>query len=294
MRTLAHIGGLTLVCAWLMVLPVHALPDTISIKLFDAHPALESVEVRGPLRVITPTSAKVTTWDGTVKVVASRGAVLLYRMGKGVGEELVGSAPMVVVMPASGRGVEVVRADGIRRRYLGQLQFTSALDANNARDRRFVLSVIEITKSRDYVCAVLGSESPGGCPEEALKALAVMVLNRLETRARYQPLRDSTREQLYFGSGAVTRRVKHAVDEVYPWRLLSGKTVIESYFSSTCAGGTSSGSAIFGKAARHMHYLKSVKCDYCSASPFWKRRTTSVQEDKLVKIFGGVPEVSHK
>ncbi len=293
-RTFRRAILLALIFAWQVTIPAQALPETIMIKLFDAYPPQESVEVRGPLKVIEPSPGR--SWEGSLKVRASRGAVYLSARGEGGKDQQIGSAPTVVIVPASNRGVEITRADGVHRRYLGQLLFTAAPNTKGLSEKRnkVVLSIVEKAKSKDYVSAVLGSESPTRFPEEARKALAVMVLNRLETRARFQPLSDSTKEQLYFGCAAVTPSVERAVNDVYSWRLYAGKTMIESYFSSTCAGGTSSGTAIFGKPARHMQYLKSVKCDFCSASPFWKARTTRVKKDRLIKILGGLPEITHK
>lgn len=206
----------------------------------------------------------------------------------------------IVLSALTPRGIEVQRAPRLRRFYRGVLTVT----ANSAeyggkgmrfqriyglpsRQRKVGINLFNEVSTRDYVASVVGSELPAHCPEEASKAIAVLAFNIVETKPPGSIVPDTTAQQAYRGNEHVTPSIEASVAAVAGKTLLNGNAVAKVFYHSTCAGGTSSGEAIFGDSARGLTYLKPVKCEYCKGSPFWKEKRTVVKREVVQRIFGG-------
>jgi len=143
-----------------------------------------------------------------------------------------------------------------------------------------------IVGARDYVASVVGSEVMVGCPAEALKAQAVLVLTRIARLKEGQVVPDSTQDEAYLGADFAKPAAVAAVNSVWGQILTAGGSPIQVFFHSTCAGNTSRGEDVFGTPAKALTYLTSVKCDFCKKSPFFRTTFTKIPALDFEKEFG--------
>jgi stage II sporulation protein D len=199
-------------------------------------------------------------------------------------------------------GVRIRLSRELERSYRGRLIFSlSNADRSRAGEGTVsvhpagsgpCLKIINEIAARDYLASVVGSEAPPRCPAEALKAISVLAVMLAERTAEAEVIGDSTREQAYKGAQHATPAVHAALRSVIGSRLYFKGAQVSPFYHSTCAGGTSSASDIFGEAARGLKYLVPVKCSYCLSSPFFKTKKVTVPTCAIEKIFdGSLPEI---
>jgi SpoIID/LytB domain protein len=270
--------SLSLICG-----SAEAHPSNLRVKLFEMRDYIDKVEVKGPLEIISPHIRLGNEW---IIVRARNGEMQLSSSTSERSGRAFQSCTKFVVQPLDNRGVRIRVNANLDRAYIGKLVFT----VDQSKPGQTGLKILNEIPTTDYVASVVGSETSPYFPPEALKAVAVLVNGIVEKKRDGEVVGDSTREQAYKGCEFATPRVIRATKSVLNKRLLYKKSPIQPFFHSTCAGGTSSGEAIFGEAAKPLTYLQSVKCVYCTKSPFWKTKTTIVPAIVLEKIFdGGVP-----
>lgn len=178
------------------------------------------------------------------------------------------SSPKILVRGLNGR-TSLRHVDGSRRSYRGSISFVRMPSG--------LLRITNIVPTRDYVTSVVGSETNPDFPAEELKAQAVLAQTML---ARYKPgdqLGDTTEKEAYLGAEYERPEAKQAVNSVWQEVLTYGGKPIQTYFHSTCAGGTSNGAAYFKlKPAEGFPYLCGQSCSFCRKSPFWQEKTSSI------------------
>jgi stage II sporulation protein D len=259
---------------WLCAQAACALPSEIRVRLFEAHPLLSEMEIRAPFSLCNETETMYSSGlyrlrasgPNSMELVSGRERIRLAHNCSLHGSA---SAPLVV------------RVANHVHRYKGKCNVYVERQSG-----RSLLRVVNIVPTRDYVYSAVGSEIQPGWPPEALKAQAVLVQTLLERYRASQPIGDSTQQQAYLGNDYARRDVCEAVDQVWEQMLTFNGHPAQIFYSSTCAGGTSKGTDVFGSAATGLTYLKSVKCDYCRESPFWKPTITHIQASRFATIFG--------
>jgi stage II sporulation protein D len=138
--------------------------------------------------------------------------------------------------------------------------------------------------AKKYVYCVVGSETQANWPIEALKAQAVLTQTRLARFKNGDKMVDSTEQEAYLGSKYARPEVRQAVDSVWGQTLKEGGRPIVPFYCSTCAGGTSKATDVFGGKAQEMVSNLGVKCDYCKASPFFNLTTSQIPQSALQKM----------
>ena len=272
----------------------------IRVRLFDAHPPVQSVTIDSAISVYRAGRADrehLALPPGTI-FEAQRGRVIASVPEKGSARKQVVASPVLLLAPENGGVVAVHRSDGLKRLYKGRIRLTSIArpvksGSHGDSSARFELRMVEEAKVFDYVCGVLSTELPFDSPVEALKSVAVLILGRVDfslsamRRSKAAAsITDSTQEQAYSGCAGVTELVSDAVSRVWSERLTFQDRRVKPFFHSTCAGGTSTGLAIFGDDPAELGYLSSVPCDFCSPSSFYKERVTRLSQSQLQRIFG--------
>jgi len=264
-----------------------ALPSNLRVQLFEMSDNIKSVKMKGPLEIVSPRNMRVgNEW---IDVGVENNHLQL----RGLNAANRASAPFfasrrLVVQALDSRGVRIRLSPRVERAYLGRLVFS----VDDSRPGLSGLKCVNEIPTIDYVASVVGSESPPDCHPEALKALAVLVTGIVERKKDGEIVGDSTKEQAYKGCEFASPAVVRAVKSVASKRLFYNNSPIQPYFHSTCAGGTSSGDVIFGEGAIPLKYLQPVKCVYCTQSPFWKTKTTTVPAKVLKNVFdGGMPTI---
>lgn len=257
-----------------------AMEPLTRVKLFDAHPRLDSVLIEGPvlvepLGVILP-SLRLEA-DGSqvlLRAPGSRGK----RAGRARFQSLrIKSRSASVSQSVS--EIAVTPGDGGKRRhYRGVLNVTASGGA---------LRIVNEVDTRSYIASVVGSESLPDFPLEALKAQTVLACT---TRVRgHGVVGDSTAVQAYLGSDYERPLVKKAVAAVYGELLGRHKKVYPRavYYHSTCAGSTSDAREIFsGKPEKES---ERVLCTNCRQSPFFTEHSQVIKIEEIKSKLGFVP-----
>ncbi|MGD9580029.1 MAG: SpoIID/LytB domain-containing protein [Vampirovibrionia bacterium] len=160
-----------------------------------------------------------------------------------------------------------------KRCYKGDIEIST--DTNN-------LNLINTVNMVDYLYSTTGSELPHKWPEEAVKAQAIAIqsytLNKIEHNKH---IKDSTQDIFYGGTLYEKPDYNKYIDKVKNIIMVDkNNKPIEALFHSTCAGGTLNNDIVFkGKPEK---YLRSVKCNYCSDSNFYKDHIVKIQKNKLL------------
>ncbi|MBC8000223.1 MAG: SpoIID/LytB domain-containing protein, partial [Leptolyngbya sp.] len=196
-------------------------------------------------------------------------------------------APQIVLTGNFGRPL-AIGADPLKvRHYRGDVRVRRSTDRLHPG-----LECINHVDAFNYVVSVVGSESTPEFKREALKAQAVLVFTRLQTRDRRKPLDDTTQEMAYLGSDYVRPEVLDAVRQIHGQKLLYAGRPARVFFHASCAGRTSTGEAVFGKPAAALKYLVSVPCDYCKGSPLYKQTVTQIPLERFTReIAIDIPKV---
>lgn len=177
-----------------------------------------------------------------------------------------------------------------------------------------ILQIILTAKEEDIVASVTDSEIGSYSSFEALKAQAVLVrtflhtnslpANRLSSNNQFANKKpdenlinyntrhknedydfcDTTHCQFFKGSVEPESKAFEAAKETKGEIITYDDTPIYPYYFSTCGGYTAKVSTIWGADDSSYPYIKSVRCDRCSGSEFY-RYERKIKAEKLADIF---------
>lgn len=250
-----------------------ALPSEVRVRLFEAHPGVQSMEVRGRLRLLAPV---IQSLRGKRFLILRQPGGLLIReansnrtLFKAQRFRLKPETAAVSLFP---KGTKLKSA----RMYEGTLDFEAKAGE---------LLVWNRLPAQAYVATVIGSETQPDWPLEALKAQAVLTQSRL---ARYQPddeLGDSTQQEAFLGAAYHRVNTNQAVSAVWGQTLTYQGRTVTPYYHASCAGQTSDGA--FFASAQAMPWLKAVRCPYCDNAPFAKPTVSYISLNAFQRAFPG-------
>lgn len=326
----ALIGKIFVILVSLLLLPgaALALPSSVKVNLFQAHPDITSLVVDGSFEIsqagqsgsasgagssilhhaeISLSKSGLLLRTGTGRHAGAASAFTSAKSGRRVGTRIVirsvGTQPLYLqpdTLVASGPGI----ASNLN------LSAGSSLSPNSNsgrhyRGRIFVtassgkLNVVNEVDTKSYITSVVGSESLPEFPLEALKAQSVLASTVLARQRPNMQLSDTTNVQAYLGSDYERPLVKQAVAAVFGQKLeTSSGTTPAVFYHSTCAGGTSDEREVFSgkllndaarKPVSSCRTATRVKCKYCQDSPFFKAHRVQVSADELRRKVGYVP-----
>lgn len=258
--------------------PALALPESMAVRLFEAHPDLQSVGIAGPVEIAGPVARHLPA--GLYLIRAQGGKVVITRDKKPVYD---GAAVAVRGEDSHPLALKVAGKD---RHYRGTVVFSSQRRSAEEARTHDALLAINTVRTRDYVESVVGSETQPGWPAEAVKAQAVLTETMLARHQSKEIVGDSTQREAYLGCDYVRPGLPEQVSSVWGEILSYQQRPAVVFYHSTCAGRTSSGQDVFGSAARGLPYLKSIKCDFCQQSPFWKKTVTHIPAREFGTVFG--------
>ena len=161
------------------------------------------------------------------------------------------------------------------------------------------VSAVNVLSVEEYLASVIDSEMPASFPEAARQAQAIVA----RTYALYQKehadpasvydLFASQRSQKYLGveyTDASGRRLagesassRRAVTDTRGIVCQHRGRVFCTYYSACCGGQTTNGSELFEDAAP---ILKSVPCEWCHESSYYRWSADVGRQDFLVKLKG--------
>lgn len=276
----------TVVWGWLLVgaAPdaLAARPQKVEVRLFRAHAAAAYYQIAGPAQLISPRRRDLPS--GIYRVSTTTGGLRLIPLsGKETGKSLV-TGRQLAVSGANGNPLAVTHNAAGPRRYRGLICFSTA-------DQKAV-EARNIVDTRDYIVAVLGSETlPHWCTE-ALKAQAVLTQSRLARYKRGDLLDDTTQAEAYLGADYERPASRQALDDVWGKVLTYKAMPVEPFYHSTCAGGTSDGGELFKGKRGAVPYVTAVPCHFCRPSPFWKPTVKAVPAKQFARLHThGIPRV---
>jgi stage II sporulation protein D len=265
-----------------------ALPSNLRVQLFEMRDQISSVKIKGPMEIVSPRHQRVGNQWVAVEVKGNQFQLRNLSPSNRAASPFL-TCRNFVVQASDNRGVRIRVHSQLERAYVGRLVFS----IDDSKRGVTGLKISNEVPTSHYVASVVGSESPPHCPPEALKALAVLVTGIVERKKDGEMVGDSTKEQAYKGCEFVRPDVERAVKTILNKRLFFKDSPIQPYYHSTCAGGTSRGEDIFGEGAKPLTYLQSVKCVYCTKSPFWNTKTKTLPAKILKNVFdGGVPTIT--
>jgi stage II sporulation protein D len=281
---IAMIGWQRVLAIFLLVLGVQwtvptlaELPKQVQVRLFEAHPRIQTLSIQGPFEMRQPVRQRFPAKRYTI---SSRGGVLhLSSEGSHSGQIL--NARRILLQALPNRPVTVQPVKIPPRRYAGELLFKTGPSGG--------LDILNTVPTPTYVAIVVGSETQPDWPLEALKAQAVLTQSGI---ARYKPgdvLGDSTQREVYLGIDYQRTAAEKAVQAVWKQVLTFQGRSVTPYYHASCAGHTSNGWFMFTKPPP---YLTSVACPYCQKAPFHQPTRTAIQGDGFSKSFPGkLPQV---
>lgn len=260
-------------------LPCFALPAQVVVKLFSAAasskaPKVEPITLRAPFVVLSPQS--IVLERGVYRLDAKDGSVQLVKNDSAKGQAIVRGR--FLTMAPLGKSLHVEKGDRSR-------DLTGPLTAR----WRDGISLTARLPLVDYLAAVVGSECPPGFEPEALKALSVLVQNRLFfEQGQEGGITDDTNVMAYLGAQYARPECLAAVKKTLGYKLMEDKKLLFPYFHSTC-GGKLSTIAVFDGKIKSGTVASPLICPYCKSSPFCKvhREVLSITECK--EIFSFVP-----
>jgi stage II sporulation protein D len=324
----ALIGKIFVILLSLLLLPgaALALPSSVKVNLFQAHPDINSLVVDGAFEISqagqsgSASGAGSSTLQHAEISLSKNGLLLKTGTGRHAG------AASAFASRKAGRRVGtriVIRAVGAQPLYLqpdtlvasrpgiaSNLNSSAGSNSSSNSGRRYrgrifvtasggKLNVVNEVDTRSYITSVVGSESLPEFPLEALKAQSVLASTVLARQRPNMQLSDTTNVQAYLGSDYERPLVKHAVAAVFGQKLeTSSGTTPAVFYHSTCAGGTSDEREVFSgkllndaarKPVSSCRTATRVKCKYCQDSPFFKAHRVQVSADELRRKVGYVP-----
>jgi stage II sporulation protein D len=266
---------------WIAVLPASAIPESVTVHLFESHGPISSVLVEGPLEILD--ANRLAFPRGKFLIKAAQHSVQLIESKSGT---VSARLPKLRIRGASANGLSICVQAQPCRAYRGVIEF---------RSKRGFLEITNEVSALDYVTSVVGSESLPDWPVEMLKAQAVVTQTRLFRHRKSDYLGDSTNKEAYLGASYERPLVLRAVRAVWGKALVYNGVPTVPLYHSTCAGGTSDGAKYFGRSSTAIPYLIGVKCDFCRNSPFYKPLAKTVPRKAFEGKFGiGVPTIVSK
>jgi stage II sporulation protein D len=158
----------------------------------------------------------------------------------------------------------------------------------NTESGKPTLTVVNKLNIEQYLCGVIGAEMPTNWPLDSLRAQAIAARSyavyQLKTRSNagdYE-LTNGQECQVYLGTKKENERVRRVVAETrgliltYDWR------VFQTYFSSTCGGGTVKARDVFGDP--DIPPLAGTECNYCEGSPAYSWSATIPKKEVSEKL----------
>lgn len=279
----AIIGKILVILFGLLLLPgaALALPSSVKVNLFQAHPDITSMLVDGSFEISQAGQSGSASGAGSLtlyhaEISLSKNGLLLKtssgrhagaasafasakagrRLGTRIVIRSVGAQPLYLqpdTLVASGPGI----ASNLNSSAGANLVSSSNLGSNSSSGRRYrgrifvtasggKLNVVNEVDTKSYITSVVGSESLPEFPLESLKAQAVLASTVLARHRPNVPLSDTTNVQAYLGSDYERPLVKQAVAAVFGQKLeTSSGTTPAVFYHSTCAGGTSDEREVF-------------------------------------------------
>ncbi len=268
----------TLIAFCALIQPVFAaLPTEVRVKLFEAHPGMQTVRIEGSFQLIEPKAPQISSSQPYQIRTQNHQLVLSDRTTR----KSILKTHRLVLKSTSPSGIHVQANQLAPRRYPGILVFSVEKNSLNIENR---------LPTRTYVNLVVASETQAHWPLEALKAQAVLTQTRL---SRYQPgdaLGDSTQHEAYLGLTHHRPEVDKAVASVWGQHLVYQGQPIQAFYHSSCAGQTSTG-RLFNQR-QLSPWLSSVACPYCKGAPFYKPTQRIIDTNAFSKIFStGLPQI---
>lgn len=236
------------------------------------------LDVRGPYRLLDPTSNA----ELTVEPPLSRIVVRATKNGLKFGTTETAWTQLEIAPEKS----PAVRVDG--HLYRGRMRLFRRTDGK--------VSAVNVLPIEEYLASVVDSEMPAKFPDAARRAQAIVA----RTYALYQAqqadpksvfdLMSSQRSQKYLGveyTDKTNRRLagesassRRAVQETRGMVCILNNQIFCTYYSAVCGGQTINGKEVFKDATEA---LKSTRCEWCSASPYY-RWTTELPRDDFAAI----------
>lgn len=264
-------------------LPGCALPAQVVVKLFSAKTSsrtsskintLDAITVRAPFVVLSPQS--IILERGVYRLDAKDGSVQLVKSEGGHGQA-VARGRFLTIAPL-GKYLHVEKGDRCR-------DLTGPLTAR-WKDGVSLTARLPLV---DYLAAVVGSECPPGFEPEALKALSVLVQNRLFfEQGQEGGITDDTNVMAYLGAQYARPECLAAVKKTLGYKLMEDKKLLFPYFHSTCGGKLSTISVFDGKT-KNGSVANPLHCPYCKSSPFCKVHKEVISLTECKEIFSFVP-----
>lgn len=277
-------------CALANPTAAYAIRSQVTVSLFESRSDLKEIRIEGPVEISRPINQRFSGRDFALAIRKDGDSLSVFTVDKRTGKEnhAVAHASIIWMRGLGPRGIAVRLAPGVVRTYRGSL-IVSSITRGKDRDR---VNVRNQLPTIDYVTGVVGSETPPNWPKEALKAQAVLTQTRLARLKPGEEFGDSTQQEAYLGSQYERQGIREAVTSVWGKTLQYNNSPIACFYHSCCAGATSKGTDIFGDSAKSMTYLKSVVCDYCKTSNFWKETKGKLAWRSFAKTFGtSLPQV---
>ena len=261
-----------------VIQPAFAIPETVSVRLFEARESSPVVYLKSSAELIYPHGLNISLRNKHIEIRARGLSVALY-MVSGKKKRLLVKSNKLILKEVSSKGIALKFPKRSNLRYRGEIILKS---------RNSYLEVTNKVTAREFVYGVVTSELPRHFLPAAKKSLAVLTLSRLEFLPENKTIGDSTKSELYTGTTNVSTLDKELIDSVWKKRLYYNDSLVLPYYHSTCAGSTSTGVDFFKGSGEDLSYLSSVKCRHCKNSPFFEMKQCQVPKRKVTEIFGQV------
>lgn len=249
---------------WLPAAVVAAQPNPESIRVAVVHSsdAQVDLQIHGRFIIRALHTGDVIQEDRRLPAVA----VKVMPQGIAIGQR---------VLPYPGVRIEPVSDAAIS---LNGTRLRGAIEIVRQKDQS--LLVVNDIRLEDYLRGVLSKEAPDYWPEEALKAIAIAartyaVYQRFTKEAADYDVSSTVMSQDYGGKSAEKSATNRAVKATAGWVLMYRDGLFPAFYHSTCGGGATEHARVMGKF--DVPPLQGgVRCNFCSASPFyrWQRRLT--------------------
>lgn len=262
-----------------------ARPELVEVNLFQAYADPKYFLVTGPLHIVSPEKKMLPSGSYRIEAGTASGASVrvIPMQGSDRGKAVL-DGRQVTFSGSGDRPLSLTHPQSGTRRYRGRIRISSP-------DSKTVLAR-NIVKTRDYIVAVLGSETLRDWTTEALKAQAVLTQSRLARYKRGDSLDDTTQAEAYLGADYERTEARHALDQVWGRVLTYRGLPVEPFYHSTCAGGTSDGGELFKGNKGAIPYAPAVVCRFCRTSPFWKSTVKFVPKTVFSRLHtNGIPKV---
>jgi stage II sporulation protein D len=283
LRFLSRLFAVLVMGGGVFVTAAGALPEKVSVNLFEAYPPTSRMFVEGPLEIRAPFHRIIPVG---LNEVAAEGRNVAINSLRGSCRERVASASRLVLASCDREGLSLRHHAGmLKRHYRGVVELSVTPGG--------MLKIRNVLPAFEYVAAVVGSETFAGWPAEALKAQAVLTQTRLFRYRIEDDLGDTTQSEAYLGCDHDRPEVLNATRAVWGQIVTYDHRPIQSFYHSTCAGRTSAGDEMFGEKAKNLVYLVAHDCAYCSKSPFCVPTKCSLPRTKFERAFGlGTPQIA--